>query len=82
MNQVDQKKEMRGLLTLLINDLSWLAYSEYVVENHKKELTRMLKVTGLIASVLKDEVVNSKQVAELLYDEEISAGLLNLDLFD
>ena len=80
-NNIDQKTEIANLLALLLNDIYWLSISS-VGENHIDELKRMSKVIGLIISAFDNNPINAKQIATLLYDKELSAGLLDLSLFN
>ena len=68
-----QKDEIAKLLNLLMIDVSWLAMQENQVDAAK----RMTKIIMSIADALDGESVNAKQIAYLLYDDEISVGLLD-----
>ena len=74
-----QKSEIIKLLGLLAYDISWILIGS---ENHSKELKRMMKILRLIESALDNDPINAKRIATLLYDDDLSAGLLDLNLFD
>ena len=72
-----QKVEIAKLLNLLMFDVSWLAMQEKQADTAK----RMTKIIMSIANALDGESVNAKQIAYLLYDDEISVGLLDNLIF-